>query len=83
MKMAKVEEPLVIIPGESIKFEPGGLHLMLFDLKAGLKEGETFSENSGLRKLVRSKSSLQWARWERSLHQNHRLTQAMRVTTAA
>lgn len=50
MKMAKVEEPLVIKPGESITFEPGGMHLMLFDLKAGLKEGETFSGELGFEK---------------------------------
>lgn len=43
MKMAKVDEPFVIKSGESITFEPGGLHLMLFDLKDGLNEGETFS----------------------------------------
>jgi periplasmic copper chaperone A len=42
MKMAKVAEPLVVKPGQSISFEPGGLHIMLLDLKAGLKQGQTF-----------------------------------------
>ena len=43
MKMAKVTEPLVIMPGQKLVFEPGGLHMMLFELTAGLKEGESFS----------------------------------------
>lgn len=43
MKMKPVTGPLVIGPGQKLVFEPGGLHLMMFGLKAGLKEGEKFS----------------------------------------
>lgn len=43
MKMAKVTEPLVIMPGQKLIFEPNGLHMMLFELKAGLEEGESFA----------------------------------------
>lgn len=40
MKMAKVTwKPLVIMPGQKLIFEPNGLHMMLFELKAGLEEG--------------------------------------------
>jgi periplasmic copper chaperone A len=42
MTMAKVTDPLVIMPGQKLVFEPGGLHMMLFDLKTGLKEGRSF-----------------------------------------
>ncbi len=43
MTMAQVTEPLVIAPGQKLVFEPNGLHVMLFELRAGLKEGESFS----------------------------------------
>jgi hypothetical protein len=32
---------VVIQPGESIKFSPGGLHIMLFGLKQPLREGQS------------------------------------------
>lgn len=38
--MAKVDR-LEIHPGTEIEFAPGGLHLMVFKLKAGLKPGDT------------------------------------------
>ena len=43
MTMAKLEKPISIDPGETIYFEPGSLHLMLFGLKQPLLEGKSFS----------------------------------------
>lgn len=42
MKMEKITEPLVILPNQKLAFEPQGNHIMLFDLKAVLKEGASF-----------------------------------------
>lgn len=42
MKMEKVN-PLSIAPGETIKFQPGGYHFMLFGLTSPLKPEESFS----------------------------------------
>lgn len=35
-------EAIEIKPSETVRFEPGGLHIMLFGLSAPLKEGEAF-----------------------------------------
>lgn len=43
MTMAKLDKPISIDPGETVYFEPGSLHLMLFGLKQPLKEGEKFT----------------------------------------
>lgn len=40
MTMRPVEGGLVIEPGKTVKLSPGGLHLMLLDLKGSLKQGE-------------------------------------------
>jgi hypothetical protein len=40
MKMRPVEGGLVIAPGKTVKLAPGGLHLMMTDLKSPLKQGE-------------------------------------------
>jgi copper(I)-binding protein len=47
---------LHVAPGETVKFEPGGMHLMLMGLKGPLVEGKTFElellfEVSGPRKI--------------------------------
>ena len=42
MKMEKVKA-LSIAPGETIKFQPGGYHFMLFGLKSPLEAEENFS----------------------------------------
>jgi copper(I)-binding protein len=42
MKMNEVEGGLVIPAGQSVTLEPGGLHIMLMDLKQQLVEGTTF-----------------------------------------
>jgi len=44
MKMAPVPNGVVDIPnGETVKFEPGGLHVMLMGLTAPLTAGESFA----------------------------------------
>ena len=40
MKMRMLDKGLVIDPGKTVKFAPGGYHLMLQELKGPLKEGE-------------------------------------------
>ena len=40
MTMRPVDGGLVIEPGKTVKLAPGGLHLMLLDLKGALKQGE-------------------------------------------
>lgn len=40
MKMHPVEGGLTIGPGQTVKLAPGGYHLMMFDLKQPLKQGE-------------------------------------------
>jgi copper(I)-binding protein len=56
--MARMREVSVlhVAPGETLTFEPGGLHVMLMGLKGPLKEGQEFElellfEVSGPRKL--------------------------------
>jgi len=40
MTMRAVEGGLTIEPGKTVKLAPGGYHLMIFDLKGPLKQGE-------------------------------------------
>jgi periplasmic copper chaperone A len=40
MTMRPVDKGLVIEPGKTVKLTPGGLHLMLLDLKNPLKQGD-------------------------------------------
>ena len=40
MKMRPHEKGLVIEPGKTVKFAPGGNHIMLMDLKTQLKQGD-------------------------------------------
>jgi len=41
MTMRPVENGLTIDPGKTVKLSPGGYHLMMFDLKRPLKQGDT------------------------------------------
>jgi periplasmic copper chaperone A len=43
MTMRPLDQGLVIEPGKIVKLAPGGTHLMLFDLKSPLKQGEKVS----------------------------------------
>jgi copper(I)-binding protein len=40
MKMRPLEKGLTIEPGKTVKLAPGGYHLMMFDLKGPLKQGD-------------------------------------------
>jgi periplasmic copper chaperone A len=40
MTMRAVDGGLVIDPGKTVKLAPGGYHLMMFDLKSPLKQGD-------------------------------------------
>ena len=40
MKMRPLDKGLAIEPGKIVKLAPGGYHLMMFDLKGPLKQGE-------------------------------------------
>jgi periplasmic copper chaperone A len=40
MTMRPLDNGLTIEPGKTVKLAPGGYHLMLFDLKSALKQGE-------------------------------------------
>jgi copper(I)-binding protein len=43
MTMRPLEQGLAIEPGKTVKLAPGGIHLMLFDLKSPLKQGDKIS----------------------------------------
>lgn len=38
-----MQDSVQILPGENVTFKPGGLHIMLVDLKQDLKVGDTFT----------------------------------------
>jgi copper(I)-binding protein len=40
MTMRPLDKGLAIDPGKTVKLAPGGLHLMMFDLKGPLKQGD-------------------------------------------
>lgn len=40
MTMRSLDRGLTIEPGKTVKLAPGGYHLMMFDLKSSLKQGE-------------------------------------------
>jgi copper(I)-binding protein len=40
MTMRPLDKGLAIEPGKTVKLAPGGLHLMLMDLKSPLKQGD-------------------------------------------
>jgi len=42
MVMRELPHGLTVKPGDTVKLEPGGIHLMLMGLKGPLKEGEKF-----------------------------------------
>lgn len=42
MSMKRLDNGLILRPGESVSFAPGGYHLMLIDLNKPLKAGESF-----------------------------------------
>ena len=53
MKMVEVEH-MAIPAGEKVLLQPGGLHLMIFDLKGALKQGTSFEATLVFEKAGRS-----------------------------
>jgi copper(I)-binding protein len=59
MKMRPVENGLAIAPGKTVKFGPGGYHLMMMDLKAPLKQGQKIPVTLDFEKAGKATVSLQ------------------------
>jgi periplasmic copper chaperone A len=58
MTMRPVEKGLTIDPGKTIKLAPGGYHLMMFDLKSPLKQGDALPVTLEFEKAGKVKISL-------------------------
>lgn len=41
MRMREITEGIIVTPGETVSFAPGGFHVMLLGLENGLSEGNT------------------------------------------
>lgn len=42
MQMREITDGIAVLPGKTVKFAPGGLHVMLLGIKQPLKSGEHF-----------------------------------------
>src|SRR6201994_1869708 len=58
MTMRALDNGLTIDPGKTVKLAPGGYHLMLFDLKSPLKQGDTLPITLEFEKAGKAKVSL-------------------------
>jgi len=58
MTMRPLDKGLTIDPGKTVKLAPGGYHLMLFDLKSPLKQGDTLPITLDFEKAGKVKVSL-------------------------
>jgi copper(I)-binding protein len=58
MTMRPLDNGLTIDPGKTVKLAPGGYHLMLFDLKSPLKQGDTLPITLEFEKAGKVKVSL-------------------------
>jgi hypothetical protein len=58
MTMRPLDKGLTIDPGKTVKLAPGGYHLMLFDLKSELKQGDTLPITLEFEKAGKVKVSL-------------------------
>jgi copper(I)-binding protein len=59
MTMRPLEKGVTIEPGKTVKLAPGGYHLMLFDLKSPLKQGESLPITLEFEKAGKVKLSLE------------------------
>ena len=59
MTMRPLEKGVTIEPGKTVKLAPGGYHLMLFDLKSPLKQGEKLPVTLEFEKAGKVKISLE------------------------
>ena len=58
MTMRALDNGLVIEPGKTVKLAPGGYHLMMFDLKSPLKQGDKLPLTLDFEKAGKVKLSL-------------------------
>jgi hypothetical protein len=58
MTMRPLDKGLTIDPGKTVKLAPGGNHLMMFDLKSPLKQGDTLPVTLEFEKTGKVKVSL-------------------------
>jgi len=58
MTMRPLDKGLTIDPGKTVKLAPGGYHLMMFDLKSPLKQGEAVPVTLEFEKTGKVKVSL-------------------------
>ena len=58
MTMRQLDKGLAIEPGKTVKFAPGGYHLMLMDLKSPLKQGDKLPVTLEFEKAGRVKVAL-------------------------
>jgi len=58
MTMRPLDKGLIIDPGKTVKLAPGGSHLMLFDLKSPLKQGDKLPVTLEFEKAGKVKLSL-------------------------
>ena len=58
MTMRPLDQGLTIDPGKTVKLTPGGYHLMLFDLKSPLKQGDKVPVSLEFEKAGKVKVSL-------------------------
>jgi copper(I)-binding protein len=58
MTMRPLDNGLTIDPGKTVKLAPGGYHLMMFDLKAPLKQGDKLPVTLEFEKAGKVKLSL-------------------------
>jgi periplasmic copper chaperone A len=61
MTMRPLDKGLAIEPGKTVKLAPGGYHLMLFDLKSPLKQGDKVPVTLEFEKAGKVKLSLEVA----------------------
>jgi copper(I)-binding protein len=59
MTMRPLEKGVTIEPGKTVKLAPGGYHLMLFDLKSPLKQGENLPVTLEFEKAGKARISLE------------------------
>jgi copper(I)-binding protein len=70
--MRMQQQPEVVVqPGESVQFAPGGLHIMLFGLKQPLREGQSVTFSLQTKEGESINISAKVARPNTSAHSHH------------
>ncbi|MFT4808288.1 MAG: copper(I)-binding protein [Paraglaciecola sp.] len=71
MMSMQQQSEVVILPGESVQFSPGGLHIMLFGLKKPLQEGQSVFFSLQTKKGESISITAKVARPKPSAHSHH------------